>query len=172
MQEDQAQLKAEAGGMLSASVFLGILQTVSNGAMGFPRVKLMADNSSLIFCKTQHLEYVESNPKQTLKAKYNLTEQIYQTLQEADVNKTFHYINIRGHQDNHISYNNLSFEAQLNVQANQLAEDFYGQSNFQTLIPMLLACPAALKIKSIILLPTISKHNSSKHRQNQNTRDI
>ena len=41
-------MRAEARGMLSASVFLGILQTVGDGAMGFPRVKLMADNPSLI----------------------------------------------------------------------------------------------------------------------------
>ena len=61
----------------------------------------------------------------------------------------FHYI--RGHQDDHTLYNKLSFGAELNVQANQLAEDFYGQPNFQPRILMLPACPTALEINSIII---------------------
>ena len=61
------------------------------------------------------------------------------------------FVKLEGHQDGHTSYINLTFEAQLNVQANQLAEDFNGQPNFQTQILMLPAYPAALEIKRIII---------------------
>ena len=114
--------RAEAGGMHSARLFLAELQLVSHHAMGNPNIKLMADNSSLISQETHHLEYDELYPNFTLKVESDLTEQIYQTLMEAGIQATYHYI--QGYHDDHRPYSSLSFEAQLNVQADQLAGEF------------------------------------------------
>jgi hypothetical protein len=115
--------------------------------MGKPIIQFLADNQSLITREKQHSEYREPYPNHTLKAEFDLTEQIYQTLQEADIQASFYHV--KGHQDDKIEYNNLPFEAQLNIQADNLAESFYGQDNFQPTVPVLPACPAVLEIKSI-----------------------
>ena len=51
-------------------------------------------------------------------AEFDLTEQIYQTIQESKTNATFKHI--KGHQDDHTEYHQLLFEA-------QLRDSFYDQ---------------------------------------------
>ena len=117
--------------------------------MGKPRVKFIADNQSLITRETQYQGYEDPYPNFTLKAEFDLTEQIYETINEADIQASFQHI--KGHQDDYTEYNWLSFEAQLNVQADRLAEEFYGKTNFQPTVPILPACPAVLEINTIII---------------------
>ena len=142
-----SSMRGEAGGMLSPILFLSTLQDISNHAMGKPRIRFIADNQSLITRECQHQDYKDPYPNYTLKAEFDLTEQIYQSINDADLQATFQHV--KGHQDDHQEYNKLSFEAQLNVQADELAEDFYGKFNFQPNVPMLPACPAVLEIKTV-----------------------
>ena len=60
-------------------------------------IQFLADNQSLITREKQHLEYSEPYPNHTLKAEFDLTEQIYQTIQEADIQASFYHV--KGHQD-------------------------------------------------------------------------
>ena len=117
--------------------------------MGKPRVKFIADNQFLITRETQHQGYKDPYPNFTLKAEFDLTEQIYETINEADIQASFQHI--KGHQDDYTEYNRLSFEAQLNVQADGLAEEFYGKPNFQPTVPILPACLAVLEINTVII---------------------
>ena len=88
----------------------------------------MADNQPLVTREKQHQDHNEPYPNYTLKAEFDLTEQIYQTIQEVDIQASFYHV--KGHQDNKTDYNKLPFEAQLSIQADKLAEKFYGQDIF------------------------------------------
>ena len=59
-------------------------------------------------------------------------------------------IHIKGHQDNHTSYNDLPLLAQLNVDADLLADRFYHEGPLSTPhAPVLPACPETLSIRGV-----------------------
>ena len=82
-------------------------------AMQGSMVIFLADNKSFIERLQQHHEYILPYPNHTLKAEYDLTEQIFKAILVMKIDATFKHI--KGHQDDHKKYNRLSFEAQLTV---------------------------------------------------------
>ena len=101
------------------------------------------DNQELINRQNNHKEYTIPYPNATLKAEYDLTEHIYHTHREHNIKGSFSHV--YGHQDNNTEFDKLPLDAQLNVEADALAEDYYLdniQSNPETHI--LPAYPAML----------------------------
>ena len=90
-------MRSEAAGVLSHILFLSTLQQITNNAMGKPIVRFMTDNQSLITRETQHQGYSEPYLNSTLKAEFDLIEQNFLTINEADIQATFQHI--KGHQD-------------------------------------------------------------------------
>ena len=66
--------------------------------MGEPLVRFVADKRiPHITRATQHQEYMDLHPNFTLKAEFDLIEQIYQLIKEADIQVSFQHV--KGHQD-------------------------------------------------------------------------
>ena len=118
-----SSLRSEAAGMLAASLFLAMVQEFTNFHFDPILVQFMADNMELINRQSLHLMYTHPYPNMTLKAEYDLTEQIYNTHQKYRIKATFTHV--KGHQDDDAIYDDLSLEAQLNVDADELAEKYY-----------------------------------------------
>ena len=74
-----SSLRAEAHGMLAASIFLGMLQEFSNWSFTPLQVDFLADNSSLILRESNHLNYQEPYVNCTLDPEFDLKEQIFLT---------------------------------------------------------------------------------------------
>lgn len=77
-----------------------------------------------------------------------MTEQIYKTQKEYNINATFRWV--KGNQDNDTPYADLSLEAQLNIDADALAGEYqevYG--TYWPLVNILPSCPAMLTIRGI-----------------------
>ena len=92
-----------------------------------------------------------------MKAEYDLTEQIHQTHREHNIKGSFSHV--YGHQDNNTEFDKLPLDAQLNVEADALAEDYYSdkiQSNPETHI--LPACPEMLVLNGITVSNNYKKH--------------
>ena len=75
----------------------------------------------------QHQEFQFQYPNNTLRGEYDLTEEIYILHQTHNLSSSFEHI--KGHQDKCTSLDNLPLRAQMNVQADKLAEDFYSSKH-------------------------------------------
>jgi hypothetical protein len=76
---------------------------------------------------------------------------------------------VKGHQDDHVKYADLSLDAQLNVDADKLAGDFMSQHpNPQTIAPLMPTTGVHLNIDS----NTITGHYSTRIRTAAATPDI
>ena len=82
----------------------------------------VSNNLELVRRGREHQGYVDSYANTTLRAEYNLTEQIYVINQENTI--TAHYSWVKGHQGNTKNNDELSLLAQLNVEADALARKF------------------------------------------------
>ena len=118
-----SSLRSEAAGMLAASLFIAMIQEFTNNHFDSISIHFMADNMELINRQSLHLNYTNPYPNMTLKAEFDLTEQIYDTHQKYKIIATFTHV--KGHQDDDATYDDLSLEAQLNVDADELAEQHY-----------------------------------------------
>ncbi|OEU21556.1 hypothetical protein FRACYDRAFT_235180 [Fragilariopsis cylindrus CCMP1102] len=139
-------LRAEGAGMLSATVFFSIMVT-ELGLDEF-KVKCISDNAELIRRCKAHLHYKDSFPNETLRSEYDITEQIYTTQHDHNIKATFHWV--KGHQDNNKDKEDLSLEAQLNIEADELAGEYQDEhGKYRPLVNMLPSCPAMLSIHGI-----------------------
>lgn len=66
-----------------------------------------------------HLECIIPFPNETIKAKYDVTEQIYCTVTTYKLDASYHWV--KGHQDDHTPVEELPIAAQLNVESDKLA---------------------------------------------------
>jgi hypothetical protein len=93
-------LRAEAAGMLSATMFLSILCNYLDVPVF--NVVCISDNAELIRRCKAHLHYKEPFPNETLRSEYDVTEQIYRTQAAYNIKATFYWV--KGHQDNNQTY--------------------------------------------------------------------
>ena len=118
-----SSLRSEAAGMLSASLFIAMIQEFTQFSFNKIKMVFAADNKSLIDRQNQHKQYTTPYSNATLAAEFDLTEEIYQTHQRYRIASSF--IHVKGHQDDHIEFEKLPLMAQLNVEADELASLFY-----------------------------------------------
>jgi hypothetical protein len=147
-------LRAEAAGMLSATMFLSILCNYLH--IPVFNVVCISDNAELIRRCKAHLHYKEPFPNKTLRSEYVVTEQIYRTQAAYNIKATFYWV--KGHQDNNKTYEELPLEAQLNIDADELAGEFqeeYGK--FRPLVHVLPSCPAMLAMRGISITSNYRK---------------
>ena len=147
-------LRAEGAGMLSVTLFLAILTKYLK--MTSLNVVCIADNAELIRRCNAHKQYKEPYPNETLRSEFDVTEQIYKTQTEYNINATFKWV--KGHQDKKIRKDDLPLEAQLNIEADELA-GAYQQTNgiFRPLVHLLPSCPAMLAIRGISITSNYRK---------------
>ena len=147
-------LRAEAAGMLSATMFLSILCTYLD--IQVFNVVCISDNAELIRRCKAHLHYKEPFPNETLKSEYDVTEQIYRTQAAHNIKATFYWV--KGHQDKNNTYLELPLEAQLNVDADELAGEYQEEhGKFRPLVHVLPSCPAMLAIRGISITSNYRK---------------
>jgi hypothetical protein len=106
----------------------------------------MTDNLGLITRVEQSLPFDEPFPNITLKADWDVTHEIVETLKAMTITPSFEHI--KGHQDDHTAYDDLSLEAQLNVDADEEAGRY--QQTFPAHRPNIPRLPhnlAQLRIK-------------------------
>jgi hypothetical protein len=116
----------------------------------------ISDNADLIRRCKAHLHYKEPFPNETLELEYDVTEQIYRAQAAYNIKATFYWV--KGHQDNNKAFDELPLEAQLNIDADELAgkfQDEYGK--FRPLIDVLPSCPAMLAIRGISITSNYRK---------------
>ncbi len=77
----------------------------------------MTDNLGLLIRVGQSLPFEDPFPNITLKADWDVTNEIVATLKEMNITPSLEHI--KGHQDDHTEYACLSLEAQLNVDADE-----------------------------------------------------
>jgi NAD-dependent dihydropyrimidine dehydrogenase PreA subunit len=119
-------------------------------------VVCISDNAELIRRCKAHLQYKEPFPKETLRSEYDVTEQIYRTQAAHNIKATFYWV--KGHQDNNKTYEELPLEAQLNIDADQLAGEFQDEyGTFRPLVHVLPSCPAMLAIRGISITSNYRK---------------
>ena len=118
--------------MLAIPLFLGMIQIYTNSTEAIT-VKFKSDNQELINRQNNHKEYKIPYPNDTLKAEFDLTEQIYRTHRNYNIKGSFSHV--YGHQADNTEFTKLPIDAQLNVEADALTETYYSeavQSNPET----------------------------------------
>jgi hypothetical protein len=112
-------LRSEGAGMLAATLFMALISHHLNHKI---KAICISDNKELIRRMTEHKYYEEPYLNATLASEYDIIEEIYKTCKIYNIKSSYHWV--RGHQDKHISYEDLSLEAQLNVDADWYARKY------------------------------------------------
>ena len=147
-------LRAEGAGMLSVTLFIAILTKYLK--MKSFNIVCIADNAELIRRCNAHKHYKEPYPNETLRSEFDVTEQIYMTQTEHNIKSTFKWV--KGHQDKKIKKEDLSLEAQLNIEADELAGSFQQtDGKFRPLVHLLPSCSAMLSIRGISITSNYKK---------------
>ena len=113
-------LRAEGAGMLLGTIFLSILSNYLNQEL---KITFISDNAELIRRMNAHKQYTEPFPNEPLWSEFDVTEQIDKMPVSCKVTPT--YVWVKGHQDDTDMYDDLPLEAQLNVDAEELAGIFH-----------------------------------------------
>ena len=93
----------------------------------------------------------------TLRAEYDLTEQIYLTNWENKIKAKYSWV--KGHQDDTKSSDELSLLAQLNVEADALVGKFQeGYGRYSPRMPVLPASSAVLAIRGVLTTSHYKHH--------------
>ena len=118
-----SSLRSEANGMLAVATFLCMIQQFTNYTFKPLQVNFFADNLSLI--KRMNIRQTFKTPytNMTLQPEYDLTEQIHRQLIAHHIQPTFNHV--KGHQDDTNAKSKLPLPAQLNIEADLLATQFY-----------------------------------------------
>ena len=151
-----SSMRSEGQGMLAVSLFLAMIQLYTNSTDTI-KIEFKSDNQELINRQNLHKGYTIPYPNATLKAEYDLIEQIYQTHRDYNIKGSFSHV--YGHQDIDTKLDKLPLDAQMNVEADALAEEYYSktvQSSPET--HLLPACPAMLVLNGITVSNTYKKH--------------
>ena len=107
------------------------------------KVTCISDNAELIRRCKAHKHYNEPYPNETLTSEFDVSEQIYITQKDNSIRAHFRWV--KGHQDNNTKYEDLPLEAQLNIDADELAGEYQEeQGQFHPMIHTLPSCPAML----------------------------
>ncbi|OEU15138.1 hypothetical protein FRACYDRAFT_239817 [Fragilariopsis cylindrus CCMP1102] len=139
-------LRAEGAGMLSGTMLIAMMVQFLNRQE--IKVTCISDNAELIRRCKAHKHYNEPYPNETLTSEFDVSEQIYITQKENSIKAHFKWV--KGHQDNNMKYDDLPLEAQLNVDADELAGEYQEeQGQFLPIIHILPSCPAMLSIEGI-----------------------
>jgi hypothetical protein len=124
--------RAEATGMLSGSSFIYRLSKYSG--LIPDRLDMFSDNKGLLTRINARNKYTTNHPTATLAPDWDLVEEIHSTLKKTQaLFPAFctHITHIKGHQDDHTPYAELSLEAQLNVDANSAAGTYHFHKNYK-----------------------------------------
>ena len=143
-----SSLRSEAAGMLAATMFFAMIQHWPHSDVPSLEIHFHADNMELIQRQWAHRTYTDPYPNATMKAEFDLVEQIYISIQKYQLQAKFYHV--KGHQDANCDYKDLSLASQLNVDADKLAGEAYSKSSLSTQQTLLLpSCPAILSIRNI-----------------------
>ena len=115
-----SSLRAESAGMLAISLFVGLLFQYFHRTE--VKVICISDNAELIKRQIEHLEYDIPYTNMSLKAEFDLTEQIYLSHKALNIQANFQHV--KGHQDKNKKKKDLPLFAQLNIEADQEAGDY------------------------------------------------
>jgi hypothetical protein len=111
---------------------------------------MMTDNKGLLTQLETSLPYIEPFPNLTLSADWDVTNEIVCSIRQLQTHTTLAHV--KGHQDDHVPYDDLPLDAQLNVDAD--AEAGYYQQMFpaqRPLIPRLPSNHAQLHISGQVI---------------------
>ena len=86
--EEKALSETEATDMLSAWVFIAMVKQYKSNKERVVKVKYVNDNMEVVKRGREHKTYKESDANTTLRAEYDLTEQIYIKHSVAGLNYT------------------------------------------------------------------------------------
>ena len=121
-------LRSEAYGVLAALSFLNLyVQTYSLTIPINRSIYLYSDNLGLIRWLEEILNH-SCYPRMHLRAEADVLLQINTEISDViKSNFTLHVAHVKGHQDDCVSYNELSREAQLNVRADSSATNLHSK---------------------------------------------
>ncbi|OEU11291.1 hypothetical protein FRACYDRAFT_246405 [Fragilariopsis cylindrus CCMP1102] len=146
-------LRSEGVGMLSATMLVSIISQYLNTELN---VLFISDNDELIKRCNAHKHYNDPFPNETLRSEYDVTEQIFSTINDSQIKAKYKWV--KGHQDSAKAYDDLSLEAQLNVDADALAGEYQeGKRQFHPMVNILPSCPAMLSIRGISVTSNYKK---------------
>jgi len=138
-------LRSEGAGMLAATLFMALISHHMHHTI---KAKCISDNKELIRRMTEHKQYEEPYPNATLASEYDIIEEIYETCKIYKLDTSYYWV--RGHQDRLTAYEDLSLEAQLNVDADWYAGKYQDESGkYLPQCTILPACPVMLSIRGI-----------------------
>ena len=118
-------LRSEAYGLLAGLAFLNLYAVTHNVVLPSQRpIHLYSDNLGLVLWVEDLLNNVKY-PRMYLRPEADVLIQIEHEISIAKQLKfTFKIEHVKGHQDDHITFNELSRQAQLNVRADQYATNY------------------------------------------------
>ena len=112
---------------------------------------IWCDNNSMVKKGTAHrTNLTDLFPNKTLEADFDVIAELWSTVQGMPVNSQPSFSHVKGHQDAKKPYEELSLEAQLNVDADRLADQYlqaHQDKNYNT-APLLPTTGAQLHLRS------------------------
>jgi hypothetical protein len=156
--------QAEATGMLSGSSFIHRLSQYSGLIPN--RLDLFSDNKGLLTRVQARNKYTTNHPNATIAPDWDLIDQFHSTLEETNAlfpTLSTHIAHVKGHRDDHILYDELSLEAQLNVDTDATTgtHHYHAKYKCSKASPLL----PATKVQLYIGQETITSHYRSAIRQ-------
>ena len=120
---DQTSYRAEGYGLLAISRFLWHLKDTFHVQM--KPCQIYCDNKSMVNRARSPPRFLDRiYPNETMASEWDLLIEIWTTMQSLDGNTKPTFTHVKGHQDKDKPYAELSLAAQLNVDADQLANAF------------------------------------------------
>ena len=140
--------------MLTVTVFISLVLEFTGKDNA--TLRCISDNQELINRMTEHEKYEHPFPNETTKSEFDITEQIFLTAREANINASYEWV--KGHQDDNAPIDELPIEAQLNILADTLAGEYqHLHGSFRPLAHLLPSCPAMVSIRGISVTSNIFK---------------
>eukprot|EP00978_Attheya_sp_CCMP212_P007874 scaffold18320_cov37-Attheya_sp.AAC.2 len=118
-QELNESLRSESTGYLAILRFLIHYRAYHQLTLEMSPMMHLCDNKSLVFRSPDAYRSAPPSSHDFLKPDYDVQMQIIATIKELDID--IHTKHVKGHQDDDKTYGQLSYEAQLNIQADRLA---------------------------------------------------
>ena len=119
--------RAEGSGLLSVSRFLHRIRSHFN--VPIKGCSVVCDNESMVTKVAKIPEYLEDPfPNQTVAAEWDLLKETWTTNNQCTPDDRPTFSHVKGHQDKHKAYDELSLRAQLNCDADELADQFIHQN--------------------------------------------
>jgi hypothetical protein len=118
-QELNESLRSESTGYLAILRFLLHYKAYHQLTLETSPMIHLCDNKSLVSRSPDAYRSAPPNSHDFLKPDYDVQMQIIATIKELDID--IHTKHVKGHQDDDKTYDQLSYEAQLNIQADRLA---------------------------------------------------